>query len=89
MTLIDALQSHLLEIVRERDPYFAPLGHLYVETYIQKTLSQWGTVEIHEFKIQATTHRNLQLNLPSRDGRDRRPARKNSHYVVVRNAGIL
>ncbi len=77
------LRSHLLEIVRERDPYFATQGHFYVETYLRKTLSQWGTVEIHEFKVQARTHRNFQLNLPSRDGRDRSPILIGAHYDGV------
>ena len=77
------LRSHLLEIVRERDPYFATQGHFYVETYLRETLSQWGTVQIHEFKVKARTHRNFQLNLPSRDARDRPPILIGAHYDGV------
>lgn len=86
MNLKQNLRSHLLEIVRERDPYFAPLGHLYVETYIQQTLSQWGNVETHEFKVQARIHRNFQLNLPSYDGRERSPILIGAHYDGVPNS---
>jgi Zn-dependent M28 family amino/carboxypeptidase len=60
------LRSHLLEIVRERDPYLSTQGHFYVQNYIEQTLSQWGTVETHEFTIKARQHRNLILNLPGR-----------------------
>ncbi len=60
------LRSHLLEIVRERDPYLSTQGHFYVQNYIQQTLAQWGTVETHEFTIKARQHSNLILNLPGR-----------------------
>jgi Zn-dependent M28 family amino/carboxypeptidase len=58
------LRSHLLEIVRERDPYFSTQGHFYVQNYIHQTFSQLGDVELHEFKIQTRLHQNLILNLP-------------------------
>lgn len=59
------LHSHLIEIVRERDPYLATEGHFYVQQYIRRQLEQWGTVESCEFKIQARTHVNLLLKLPA------------------------
>ncbi|NES72013.1 MAG: M20/M25/M40 family metallo-hydrolase [Okeania sp. SIO2D1] len=59
------LQNHLNEIVRDRDPYLASGGHFYVRQYIYQQLSQWGNVEIDEFKITGKTHQNLVLNLPS------------------------
>ena len=41
------LRSRLLEIVRERDPYFATQGHFYVETYLRETLSHdWNSAQI-------------------------------------------
>jgi Zn-dependent M28 family amino/carboxypeptidase len=60
------LRSHLIEIVRERDPYLSTQGHFYVQTYIEQTLAQWGTVETREFTIKARSHSNLILNLPGR-----------------------
>jgi Zn-dependent M28 family amino/carboxypeptidase len=60
------LRSHLLEIIRERDPYLSTHGHFYVQNYIQQTLSQWGKVELHEFQPEARVHQNLILHLPGR-----------------------
>ncbi|MDX2241064.1 MAG: M20/M25/M40 family metallo-hydrolase [Leptolyngbyaceae cyanobacterium bins.302] len=62
----ERLRSHLQQLVRERDPYMATAGHFYVQQYIQAQLSQWGTVEIHEFSQQQHTHANLILNLPGK-----------------------
>ena len=64
MDLKQRLQNHLTEIVRDRDPYLSPIGHLYVQQYIRSQLQQWGTVETHEFTIRSKTHQNLILNLP-------------------------
>ncbi|MFM2431869.1 MAG: hypothetical protein RLZZ511_3082 [Cyanobacteriota bacterium] len=60
------LRSHLLEIVRERDPYLSTQGHFYVQTYIHRTLSQFGPITLNEFTIKARVHHNLILNLPGR-----------------------
>jgi len=51
--------------VRDRDPYFAATGHLYVREYIRGQLAQWGTVETHCFQHNGQEHQNLILNLPS------------------------
>jgi Zn-dependent M28 family amino/carboxypeptidase len=64
-----SLRSHLLEIVRERDPYLATQGHFYVRSYIHQTLSQWGTVTLHEFKVTHRSHQNLILDLPGSNPR--------------------
>lgn len=78
------LHSHLMEIVRERDPYLATEGHFYVQQYVRRQLEQWGTVETHEFKIQARTHVNLILNLPAQDSHSARPAIiLGAHYDAV------
>lgn len=78
------LNSHLMEIARERDPYLATEGHFYVQQYIRHQLEQWGTVETHEFKIQARTHVNLILNLPAQDGRSAQPPIiLGAHYDAV------
>lgn len=58
------LLVNLREVARDRDPYFAPLGHLYVREYIRQELQQWGEVEIDEFEVNGKTHQNLILNLP-------------------------
>jgi Zn-dependent M28 family amino/carboxypeptidase len=59
------LRSHLLEIVRERDPYLATAGHFYVQHYIHKQLQQWGTVTKHTFSHGGLTHTNLVVDLPA------------------------
>ncbi|NJN49152.1 MAG: M28 family peptidase [Alkalinema sp. RL_2_19] len=77
------LRSHLLELVRERDPYFSPQGHFYVQNYIQQTLSQFGTVELNEFKVKARPHQNVILRLPAQDQRERSPIIIGAHYDGV------
>lgn len=78
------LHNHLVEIARERDPYLATEGHFYVQQYIRHQLEQWGTVETHEFKIQARTHVNLILNLPAQEGRSAQPPIiLGAHYDAV------
>ena len=58
------LQIHLREVVRDRDPYLASLGHFYVQQYIRQQMQPWGTVEFDEFEVGGQTHLNLILNLP-------------------------
>lgn len=65
MELKERLHKHLIELVRERDPYLASAGHFYVQQYIRQQLEQWGNVEIHDFEIRGKTHHNFILNLPS------------------------
>jgi Zn-dependent M28 family amino/carboxypeptidase len=57
------LQTHLEHVVRDRDPYLATEGHFYVQHYIRQQLTQWGTVEAHEFEFQGRSYQNLLLNL--------------------------
>ncbi len=64
MDLKERLHNHLIQIVRERDPYLATSGHFYVQQYIHQQLEQWGTVETHEFQVRGKTHQNVILNLP-------------------------
>lgn len=78
------LQTHLTEMVRERDPYLATAGHFYVQQYIRQQLAQWGTVSTHEFMIQTRTHVNLILDLPAQTGRSSQPAILiGAHYDAV------
>jgi len=63
--LRDNLLNHLQEIVRERHPYLASVGHFYVQTYIRQQLSLWGEITIHEFIVSGKVHKNLILNLPA------------------------
>ncbi|NEP43679.1 MAG: M20/M25/M40 family metallo-hydrolase [Okeania sp. SIO2H7] len=58
------LLVHLKEVARDRDPYFASLGHFYVREYIRQELQQWGEVEIDKFEVKGKIHQNLILNLP-------------------------
>ncbi len=64
MNLLTQLQTHLNQIVRERDPYIASGGHFFVQQCIQTSFSQWGSVDIHTFKVSSKTCRNIILNLP-------------------------
>lgn len=82
--LKDRLRSHLLEIVRERDPYLATAGHFYVQHYIRDQLQQWGTVETHTFSHRGLTHTNLVLNLPAQPKFAHQPPMiMGAHYDAV------
>jgi Zn-dependent M28 family amino/carboxypeptidase len=65
LELKERLYNHLVQIARDRDPYLASGGHLFVQEYIREQLQQWGTVESHEFLgVGGRIHTNLILNLP-------------------------
>ncbi|MGL5059167.1 MAG: peptidase M28, partial [Microcoleus sp.] len=64
MELKERLHGHLIQIVRDRNPYFASEGHFYAQQYIRENLAQWGTVEIDDFVVRGQTHHNFILNLP-------------------------
>ena len=64
MDLKERLKTHLTHIARERDPYLATGGRLYVQHYIHQQLEQWGIVETHKFEVRGTKYQNLVLNLP-------------------------
>ncbi len=83
MELKERLRSHLLQIVRERDPYLATEGHFYVQHYIHNQLQQWGKVEVHAFTYQQRTHTNLVLNLPARNTSTQPPILIGAHYDAV------
>lgn len=73
------LQNHLSQIVRDRDPYFAPSGHFFVQQYIREQLQQWGDVETHSFTVGGKTHDNLILNLPPKRSPSHPPLKGGSH----------
>lgn len=82
--LKERLRSHLVEIVRERDPYLATEGHFYVQQYIRSQLEQWGTVETQEFVIQQRTHFNFILQIPARNSvANKPPILIGAHYDAV------
>lgn len=81
--LKEYLRSHLLQIVRQRDPYLATEGHFYVQQYIRSQLQQWGKVEIHEFTYQQRIHTNLLLNLPAQTETTKPPILIGAHYDAV------
>ncbi|MEG4443093.1 M28 family peptidase [Microcoleus sp. AT9_B5] len=64
MNLKERLHSHLIQIVRDRNPYFASQGHFYAQQYIREQLAQWGTVEIDDFSVRGRIHHNFILDLP-------------------------
>jgi Peptidase family M28 len=64
MDLKERLHSHLIQIVRDRNPYLASQGHFYAQQYIREQLAQWGTVEIDDFSVRGRIHHNLILDLP-------------------------
>ena len=83
MELKQRLHSHLIQIVRERDPYLNSGGHFLVREYIRESLSTWGEVDTHEFKFNGKTHQNLILNLGSIDNADIPPILVGAHYDAV------
>ncbi|WP_199194035.1 M28 family peptidase [Pleurocapsa sp. CCALA 161] len=83
MILKQQLHDHLNQIVRQRDPYLNSGGHFFVREYIRETLTQWGTVEVHEFKFNGKTHQNLILNLNSASNSDLPPILIGAHYDAV------
>ena len=86
MNLKQRLQNHLQEVARERDPYMATAGHFFVQEYIRKQLGQWGSVEIHTFKVRGKSCKNLILNLPgsvANQKRDLPPILIGAHYDGV------
>src|SRR6476661_4174703 len=64
MNLKERLHTHLIQIVRDRNPYLASEGHFYAQQYIREQLAQWGTVEIDDFSVRGRIHHNLILDLP-------------------------
>ena len=64
MDLKERLHSHLIQIVRDRNPYLASEGHFYAQQYIREQLAQWGTVEIDDFSVRGRIHHNFILDLP-------------------------
>ena len=84
MDLKQRLHGHLIQLVRDRDPYIATAGHFFVQQYIRQQLEQWGTVETHEFQVRGKTHQNLILNLPgSNDGKQKPLILIGAHYDAV------
>ncbi|MEO0015295.1 MAG: hypothetical protein RLZZ535_3684 [Cyanobacteriota bacterium] len=83
MILKQRLHDHLTQIVRQRDPYLNSGGHFFVREYIRETLTQWGEVEVHEFKFNGKTHQNLILNLNSVSSSDFPPILIGAHYDAV------
>lgn len=83
MNLQERLYTHLTQLVRDRDPYFATAGHFYVQEYIRQQLEQWGTVETHQFQVRGKTHQNLILNLPTDTNNQKPPILIGAHYDAV------
>jgi Zn-dependent M28 family amino/carboxypeptidase len=77
------LYNHLTQLVRERDPYLASAGYFFVRLYIHEQLSQWGTVEFHEFQARGATHQNLILKLPASKATQLPPILIGAHYDAV------
>lgn len=83
MDVKERLHTHLIQIVRDRDPYLASAGHFYVQQYIRQQLEQWGTVETHEFQVRGKTHQNLILNLSPTSPNNSAPILIGAHYDAV------
>jgi aminopeptidase YwaD len=77
----DRLAAHLQEVIRERDPYGAPVGHAYVQAYVTQQLTGYGVVTAHEFGHLGRTHQNLVLDLPGQT--DRGLVLVGAHYDAV------
>ncbi|MEG4111216.1 MULTISPECIES: M20/M25/M40 family metallo-hydrolase [unclassified Microcoleus] len=86
MNLKERLHSHLIQIVRDRNPYLASQGHFYAQQYIREQLAQWGTVEIDDFSVRGRIHHNLILDLPPLDRASKKrllPIVIGAHYDTV------
>ncbi|MBW4597131.1 MAG: M28 family peptidase [Brasilonema angustatum HA4187-MV1] len=86
MNLKNNIENHLTSIARDRDPYLATAGHFFVQEYIRQQFAQWGSVEIHTFKVRSKTCQNLILNLPSQpefQKGDLPPILIGAHYDAV------
>jgi Zn-dependent M28 family amino/carboxypeptidase len=83
LDLLERLQEHLRQIVRDRDPYLASGGHFYVQQYIQQQFAEWGTVENYQFQVRGRTHQNLILNLPPLTKEKLPPILIGAHYDAV------
>ncbi|MEG4144964.1 M28 family peptidase [Microcoleus sp. Pol12B5] len=79
MNLKERLHSHLIQIVRDRNPYLASEGHFYAQQYIRELLAQWGTVEIDDFSVRGRIHHNFILDLPPSD----RTSKKRLPPIVI------
>lgn len=86
MDLKERLHSHLIQIVRDRNPYLASEGHFYAQQYIREQLAQWGTVEIDDFSVRGRIHHNLILDLPASEKASKQglpPIVIGAHYDTV------
>ncbi|MEG4117721.1 M20/M25/M40 family metallo-hydrolase [Microcoleus sp. N9_B4] len=86
MNLKERLHSHLIQIVRDRNPYLASQGHFYAQQYIREQLAQWGTVEIDDFSVRGRIHHNFILDLPPFDQASKKglpPIVIGAHYDTV------
>ncbi len=80
------MHSHLIQIVRDRNPYLASAGHFYVQQYIREQFAQWGTVEIDDFAVRCRIHHNLILALPPSEKASKKglpPLVIGAHYDTV------
>lgn len=77
----EQLQTHLQQIVRDRNPYLASAGYFYVQQYIRQQLEQWGTVTAQPFQVRGQTHTNFILDLPGQ--RSKPPILIGAHYDTV------
>jgi len=86
LELQERLQTHLQEVIRDRDPYLATEGYFYVRQYIRDQFEQWGHVETQEFEVRGRIHQNLILSLPpapqARSGQ-KPPILLAAHYDTV------
>ncbi len=89
MNLQECLHSHLIEIVRDRNPYLASAGYFYVQQYIREQLAQWGTVETDDFAVRGRIHHNFILDLPplspplGKGRKQEKPIVIGAHYDTV------
>ncbi len=85
MNLKERLHGHLIQIVRDRNPYLASAGHFYVQQYIREQLAQWGSVEIDDFAVRGRIHHNFILDLPplGKGAKQEKPIVIGAHYDTV------
>ena len=78
------LNQQLVQIVRDRNPFYASGGHFYVKEYLRQELSLRGAVESQYFDIKNKQYENLILDLPCKLEKNQElPILVGAHYDTV------
>jgi len=82
LNLTERLAQHLGHLSRDRNPDFAPAGHLYAQIYLRQELATLGTVRSLPFHHRGRRYTNWSLSLPGRYPQ-RPPVVVGAHFDTV------